>query len=110
MLAAIVFVATSGCTWRQLPPVLGLLATVYERFARWSRERVRARLYRVVLDELGSRGQLDWSRCAIGPVSIRALKGGAQPLGRHQWVVESRLYASRHVPHPPLAIGSRRRP
>lgn len=25
-LAAIVFVATSGCTWRQLPPVFGPLA------------------------------------------------------------------------------------
>ena len=49
---------------------------MYERFARWSRERVWARLYRVILDELGSRGQLDWSRCAIDSVSIRALKGG----------------------------------
>ncbi|MGX4735067.1 IS5 family transposase [Kitasatospora griseola] len=77
VLAAIMFVATSGCTWRQLPPVFGACwQTVYRRFARWSRDRVWARLYRVVLDELGAQGTLDWSRCAIDSVSIRALKGG----------------------------------
>jgi transposase len=75
--AAIVFVATSGCTWRQLPPVFGTYGqTVYRRFAQWSRNRVLARLHRVILDELGSRGKLDWSRCAIDSVSIRATKGG----------------------------------
>jgi transposase len=76
-LAAIVFVATSGCTWRQLPPVFGpCWQTVYRRFALWSRDRVWAWLHRVILDELGSRGELDWSRCAIDSVSIRATKGG----------------------------------
>jgi transposase len=76
-LAAIVFVATSGCTWRQLPPVFGpCWQTVYRRFAQWSQDRVWARLHRVILDELGSRGELDRSRCAIDSVSIRATKGG----------------------------------
>ncbi|WP_107440546.1 IS5 family transposase [Streptomyces sp. 2224.1] len=75
-LAAIIFVATSGCTWRQLPPVFGpAWPTVYRRFARWSRDRVWARLHRVILDELGARGELDWSRCAIDSVSVRAAKG-----------------------------------
>ncbi|GHG83615.1 transposase [Streptomyces gardneri] len=76
-LAAIVFVATSGCTWRQVPPVFGpAWPTVYRRFARWSADRVWARLHRVVLDELGAQGELDWSRFAIDSVSVRALKGG----------------------------------
>ncbi|MEW1773467.1 IS5 family transposase [Streptomyces sp. NPDC086777] len=76
-LAAIIFVATTGCTWRQLPPVFGpAWPTVYRRFAQWSRARVWARLYRVVLDELGARGELDWPRCAIDSVSMRAAKGG----------------------------------
>ncbi|WP_432127683.1 IS5 family transposase [Streptomyces sp. bgisy082] len=76
-LAAIIFVATSGCTWRQLPPVFGpAWPTVYRGFAQWSRERVWARLHRVILDELGARGELDWSRCAIDSVSLRAAKGG----------------------------------
>ena len=39
-LAAIIFVATSGCTWRQLPPVFGpARPTVYRRSAQWSGER-----------------------------------------------------------------------
>ncbi len=71
-------VATSGCTWRQLPPVFGLAwPTVYRRFAQWSRDRVWARLHRIVLDELGRRGELDWSRCAIDSVSVRAAQKGA---------------------------------
>jgi transposase len=76
-LAAIIFVATSGCSWRQLPPVFGpRWPTIYRRFAQWSKDRVWARLHRVVLDELGAAGDLDWSRCAIDSVSVRALKGG----------------------------------
>ncbi|MFE4176823.1 IS5 family transposase [Streptomyces sp. NPDC056909] len=85
-LAAIVFVATSGCTWRQLPPVFGpAWPTVCRRFAQWSRARVWAKLHRVILDELGALGELEWSRCAIGSVSVRAAKGpltGPNPTDR----------------------------
>jgi transposase len=78
VLAAIVFVATTGCTLRQLPPVFGALwQTVYRRFGEWSGARVWAKLHRMILDEVGARGELDWSRCAIDSVSVRAPKGGA---------------------------------
>jgi transposase len=78
VLAAIVFVATTGCTWRQLPPVFGASwQTVYRRFAEWSAARVWAKLHRVLLDELGAADELDWSRCAIDSVSVRASKGGS---------------------------------
>jgi transposase len=77
VLAAIVFVATSGCTWRQLPPVFGASwQTVHRRFTEWSAARVWGKLHRVILDELGAAGELDWSRCAIDSVSVRAAKGG----------------------------------
>ncbi|GAA3506614.1 hypothetical protein GCM10019016_137290 [Streptomyces prasinosporus] len=56
-LAAIIFMATSGCTWRQLPQVLGR-PTVYRRFAQCSQERVWARLHHMILDKLGARGKL----------------------------------------------------
>jgi hypothetical protein len=38
------------------------------------RSWVWAKLYRLVPDELGARGELDWSRCAIDSVNMRALK------------------------------------
>ncbi|WP_152513502.1 IS5 family transposase [Nocardiopsis baichengensis] len=77
VLAAIIFVATTGCTWAQLPPVFGPSGpTAHRRFTEWSRARVWAKLHRLVLDELGSRGELDWSRCAIDSVNMRAAKGG----------------------------------
>jgi transposase len=58
------------------PGVRPAWPTVYRRFARWSQDRVWARLHRVLLDEVGVRGELDWSRCAIDSVSLRAAKGG----------------------------------
>ncbi|WP_086002113.1 IS5 family transposase [Nocardiopsis kunsanensis] len=77
VLAAIIFVANSGCTWAQLPPVFGPSGpTAHRRFTEWTRARVWAKLHRLVLDELGSRGELDWSRCAIDSVNMRALKKG----------------------------------
>ncbi|MFK0160810.1 IS5 family transposase [Streptomyces sp. NPDC090493] len=86
VLAAIIFVATSGCTWNQLPPGFGLSGvTAFRRFTEWTEARAWARLHRLVLDELGSRGGLDWLRCAIDSVSVRALKGqltGPNPTDR----------------------------
>ncbi|WP_246656931.1 IS5 family transposase [Streptomyces rhizosphaericus] len=86
VLAAIIFVATTGCTWAQVPPVFGPSgATAHRRFTEWSQARVWAKLHRLVLDELGSRGELDWSRCAIDSVNMRALKGdltGPNPVDR----------------------------
>ncbi|WP_436845298.1 IS5 family transposase [Streptomyces cinerochromogenes] len=86
VLAAIIFVATSGCTWNQLPPGFELSGvTAFRRFTEWTEARVWAKLHRLVLDELGARGALDWSRCAIDSVSVRALKGqltGPNPTDR----------------------------
>ncbi|GAA3424593.1 hypothetical protein GCM10018953_17760 [Streptosporangium nondiastaticum] len=78
ILTAIVYVATTGCAWRQLPPVSGASwRTVHRRFAEWSAARVWAEPYRILLDELGARGELDRSRYAIDSVSVRAVKGGS---------------------------------
>lgn len=79
VLAAIVFVVTSGCTWQQLPSAsFGPSgATAHRRFAEWTKARVWVKLHRLVLDELGARGELDWSRCAIDSVNMRALKRGS---------------------------------
>ena len=64
VLAAIIFVATSGCTWQQVPAAsFGPSgATAHRRFTEWTKARVWAKLHRLILDELGARGELDWSR------------------------------------------------
>jgi len=61
--AAIALVATSGCTWQQLPAALfgRAGATAHRQFSEGSKARVWAKLHRLVLDELGSRRELDWS-------------------------------------------------
>ncbi|AMW08179.1 transposase [Streptomyces qaidamensis] len=78
VLATIVYVATSGCTWQQLPSAsFGPSGTTaHRRFTEWSKARVWAKLHRLVLNELGARGELDRSRCAIDSVNMRALKRG----------------------------------
>jgi len=41
VLAAIIFVATTGCTWRQLPSVFGPSGpTAHRRFTEWTTARV----------------------------------------------------------------------
>ncbi|MEH0543652.1 IS5 family transposase [Streptomyces sp. B21-105] len=101
VLAAIVFVATSGCTWQQLPSAsFGPSgATAHRRFTEWTKARVWAKLHRLVLDERGSRGELDWSRCAIDSVNMRALKKGEltgpNPVDRGKYGSKTHLITER---------------
>ncbi|MCM9076906.1 IS5 family transposase [Streptomyces sp. NBC_00160] len=107
VLAAIVFVATTGCTWRQLPPGFGPSGpTAHRRFTEWSQARVWGKLHRLVLDELGARGGLDWSRCAIDSVNMRALKGdltGPNPVDRGK--KRSKIHLITERTGLPLSIG-----
>lgn len=78
VLAAIVFVAASGCAWRQLPPVFGPSGpTVHRRFAEWSRTLVWPELQRLLGDvpaagEGAAGGGQSWSRYAVDAVAARA--------------------------------------
>nr|WP_228718761.1 IS5 family transposase [Kitasatospora acidiphila] len=107
VLAAIIFVATSGCTWAQLPPCFGPSGpTAHRRFAEWSAARVWAKLHRLVLDELGARGDLDWSRCAVDSVNMRAAKGeltGPNPVDRGRY--GSKIHMVTERTGLPLSIG-----
>jgi transposase len=58
----IVFVLTSGCAWRHLPPSFGVtVPTAHRRFTEWMAAGLRRNLHRAVLDKLGSQGMIDWS-------------------------------------------------
>nr|WP_258174754.1 transposase [Actinopolyspora mortivallis] len=60
VLTAIVFVLTSGCSWRQLPPSFWVsVLTAHRRFQEWIQVGVWRRLYRAMLDEIGADGELD---------------------------------------------------
>jgi transposase len=72
-------VLTTGIGWTKLPAELrcGSGVTCWRRLREWQDAGVWDRLYRVVLDRLGQRGQLDWSRAALDSVSVRAKRGAS---------------------------------
>ncbi|WP_438804510.1 IS5 family transposase [Nocardia alni] len=73
---AVVFVLTSGCAWRMLPPSFGVtVPTAHRRFSVGTDAGLWRRLHRAVLDELGGKGLIDWSRVVIDAAAARAKKG-----------------------------------
>ncbi|WAL69651.1 IS5 family transposase [Amycolatopsis cynarae] len=75
---AIVYVLTSGCAWRDLPPSFGVpFQTAHRRFSQWTEAGLWRGLHHAVLDELGSQGSIDWSRAILDGASVRAKKGGS---------------------------------
>ena len=73
---AIVYVLSSGCAWRDLPPSFGVpFQTAHRRFAQWAAAGVFRQLHHAVPDELGSQGAIDWSRVIIDGACVRAKKG-----------------------------------
>lgn len=73
---AVVYVLTSGCAWRYLPETFGVSpATAHRRFAAWTKDGLWWRLHQAVLDELGSRGEADWTSAIVDAASVRAKKG-----------------------------------
>lgn len=73
---AVVYVLTSGCAWRMLPPGFGVtVPTAHRRFTAWTEAGLWRRLQCAVLDELGCQGLLDWSRVVVDGASVRAKRG-----------------------------------
>ena len=73
---AIVYVLTSGCAWRHLPPSFGVtVPTAHRRFSAWVRDGVFEKLHREVLDRLGSAGEPDWTAAILDAASVRAKRG-----------------------------------
>ncbi|WP_324197859.1 IS5 family transposase [Nocardia abscessus] len=104
---AVVYVLTSGCAWRMLPPSFGVtVPTAHRRFTVWTEAGLWRRLHRAVLDELGSDGLIDWSRAVIDAASVRAKKGdmtGPSPVDRGK--SGSKLHVLSDRAGIPLAVG-----
>ena len=78
-LAAIVYMARTSTPWRLLPARglgCGSPATCWRRLTEWAKAGVFDQLHLQVLDRLGQRGQLDWSRVSVDTMNVRAKRGG----------------------------------
>jgi transposase len=67
-MAAIIFMARTSTPWALLPVGefgCGSVTTLWRRFAEWARAGAFERLQKVLLDELGETGALDWSRISV---------------------------------------------
>ncbi|WP_371656821.1 MULTISPECIES: IS5 family transposase [unclassified Streptomyces] len=79
---AVVYALTSGCAWRHLPPTFGTSpATAHRRFTVWTEAGLWRRLHRAVLDELGARGEVDWTSAIVDAASVLAKKKGGSLTG-----------------------------
>jgi transposase len=90
-LAAIIFMARTSTPWRLLPARelgCGSPATCWRRLTEWAGAGVFDALHLQVLDRLGQRGQLDWSRVSVDAMSVRAKRGGTT-LAQIQSIVAS---------------------
>ncbi|MFJ5610608.1 transposase [Streptomyces sp. NPDC093221] len=73
---AVVYVLTSGCAWRHLPPTFGTSpATAHRWFTAWTKASLWRRLHQAILDEPVTRGEPDWTSAIINAASVRAKRG-----------------------------------
>ncbi|WP_216854722.1 IS5 family transposase [Streptomyces pacificus] len=105
---AVVYVLTSGCAWRHLPETFEVSpATAHRRFSAWTEAGLWRRLHGAVLDELGARGEVDWTSAIVDAASVRAKKGGSltgrNPVDRGK--KGSKLHVLSDAQGLPLALG-----
>ena len=77
VLEGIAFVLSTGIGGAKLPTELGYGSgwTCWRRLHEWAEAGLFEKLHVAVLDQLGQRGELDWSRAALDSVSVRAKRG-----------------------------------
>ena len=80
-LTGILFVLKSGIPWEMLPQELGCGSgmTCWRRVRDWQRAGVWDRLHRLLLDQLGAHGAIDWRRVSVDSSSVPAKKGASLP-------------------------------
>jgi transposase len=76
-LAGIIYVLKSGIPWGMLPKPssFGSGVTCWRRLGDWQKAGVWHRLHRVLLDELGKAGLIDWSRTSLDSAAVLAQAG-----------------------------------
>ena len=76
-LQGILFVLHTGIAWRHLPVELGFGSgsTCYRRLCEWQEAGVCERLHGLLLAELRTAGELEWSRAVADSSHVQAKKG-----------------------------------
>jgi transposase len=79
-LGGVVFVLRTGVPWRLLPQELGCGSgsTCWRRLRDWQAAGVWGRLHGALLNWLGEKAGIDWSRASLDSLSVRAKRGGEQ--------------------------------
>ena len=77
-LKGIIFVLRSGMAWNLLPAEFGCGSGVscWRRLRDWTQSGVWDKLKCRILNKLGNRGKIDWSRAIVDSASFRAVFGG----------------------------------
>ncbi|WP_017582211.1 hypothetical protein [Nocardiopsis valliformis] len=84
MLTNGLFVQASGCCWEKADGLFGVTRdTAYCWFQILSETGLWLRTYQAILDELGRRVLLNWSRALVGSQLIGAKGGGEQRAKPH---------------------------
>jgi transposase len=78
-LTGILFVLRTGIPWEMLPQEMGCGSgmTCWRRLRDWQPAGVWHRLHQTLLNRLGERDRIDWSRASVDSATVRA-KGGAK--------------------------------
>jgi transposase len=99
---AIVYVLTSGCAWRRLPPGFGSASRPRIGGSPGGDDGVFDHIHRAVLDRIGAAGELDWSA---------AILDAAKAIGSRETrtVCPAILLASRRVCGPTISTVTTRK-
>ena len=95
-LTGILFVLRSGIPWEMLPRELGCGSgmTCWRRLRDWQQAGVWHRLHQTLLNRLGERDAIDWSRASLDSATVRA-KGAAKRPARIRRIAANRAASAR---------------
>ena len=80
VLAAVVFVLSTGCSWRQLPNCFGVShQTAHRRFSEWTQASLWTQLVKAAHKHLADACEIEWSHAIADAAASRRKSGTIRP-------------------------------